>query len=242
MSIRASLPNADSLLSVAVLEDDALLREDILIPGLREFGFRVSGAGTAGELYRLMLQQAFDLVVLDLGLPDESGLSVVTYLRSLFAGLGIVVLTGNRGRSEHARALYGGADAFLRKPTDPEILALTLRNLAQRLRTAHISVTTPSQAWRLQSDGWCLLAPDGTVMVLTSLERCLMRCLDAQRGQAIERETLVSALEAATGDFDLHRLEMLIHRLRRKAARIASDRTPALPLLSSRGMGYLLAD
>lgn len=165
MSIRASLPDTDSLLSVAVLEDDALLREDILIPGLREFGFRVSGAGTAGELYRLMLQQAFDLVVLDLGLPDESGLSVVTYLRSLFAGLGIVVLTGNRGRSDHARALHGGADAFLRKPTDPEILALTLRNLAQRLRTATSASPRPAKpgdcnqtvgvCWHRTARSWC---------------------------------------------------------------------------------------
>ncbi|KAB7769940.1 response regulator transcription factor [Xanthomonas maliensis] len=229
-------------MSVAVLEDDALLREDILIPGLRDFGFRVSGAGTAGELYRLMLHQAFDLVVLDLGLPDESGLSVVTHLRSLFAGLGIVVLTGNRGRSDHVRALHGGADAFLRKPADPEILALTLRNLAQRLHPAAAPAIAPRLAWRLESDGWCLLAPDGKVMVLTALERCLMRCLDAQRGQAVEREALVSALEATTGDFDLHRLEMLIHRLRRKAARLTGDQMPALPLLSARGLGYLLAE
>lgn len=239
--VRVPAPETLPLVSVAVLEDDALLREDILVPGLRAFGFRVSGAGTAGELYRLMLEQAFDLVVLDLGLPDESGLSVITHLRALFAGLGIVVLTGNRGRGDHVRALHGGADAFLRKPADPEILALTLRNLARRLQPV-ASVPPPRPAWRLESDGWCLLAPDGRIMVLTALERRLMRCLDAQRGQAVEREALVSALEADTGEFDLHRLEMLIHRLRRKATRITAEQGPALPLLSSRGMGYLLAD
>ncbi len=228
------------MLRVAVLEDDDVLRDQILIPGLQEFGFAVSGAGTAGALYRLMLEQTFDMVVLDLGLPDESGLSVVAHLRSLFTGLGIVVLTGNRGRSDHVHALSSGADAFLRKPADPEILALTLRNLSRRLRPADASAVA-KPAWRLESDGWCLVAPDARIVVLTSLERCLMGCLDAQRGQAVERDALVSALEDCVGDFDLHRLEMLIHRLRRKAARITAADAPAFPLLSSRGMGYLLA-
>ncbi|MBB4594411.1 DNA-binding response OmpR family regulator [Xanthomonas arboricola] len=229
-----------SLLRIAVLEDDDVLRDDILIPGLQEFGFSVSGAGTAGALYRLMLEQTFDMVVLDLGLPDESGLSVVAHLRSLFNGLGIVVLTGNRARSDHVHALSSGADAFLRKPADPEILALTLRNLARRLRPNDAS-TAAKPAWRLESDGWCLVAPDARIVVLTSLERCLMRCLDAQRGQAVERDALVAALEQHASDFDLHRLEMLIHRLRRKAARITAADAPPFPLLSSRGMGYLLA-
>lgn len=227
------------LVHVAVLEDDAALREDILIPGLQEFGFAVRGAGSAGALYALMLERPFDLVVLDLGLPDESSLSVLARLRSLFGGLGIVVLTGNRGRSDHVGALSGGADAFLRKPADAEILALTLRNLARRLQPpAPAAASRP--AWRLESDGWCLVAPDARIIVLTALERCLMRCLDASRGQAVTREALVAALEAASDDFDLHRLEMLIHRLRRKAARSTADGTP-FPLLSSRGMGYLFA-
>ncbi|MFT4248856.1 MAG: response regulator transcription factor [Pseudomonas sp.] len=226
---------------VAVLEDDDVLREDILIPGLTEFGFEASGVGSAGALYRLMLERTFDLVVLDLGLPDESGLSVVAHLRSLFSGLGIVVLTGNLGRSDHVHALGSGADAFLRKPADAEILALTLRNLARRLRPT--DAAAPARpAWRLESDGWCLVAPDGRIVVLTSLERGLMRCLDAHRGQAVAREALIAALETHARDFDLHRLEMLIHRLRRKAARITATEGTPFPLLSSRGMGYLLAE
>ena len=77
---------------VAVLEDDCRLREDVLVPGLLSFGFEAVGIGRAAELYRRMLAVRFDLAVLDLGLPDEDGLSVARHLRRC-SQIGIVVLT-----------------------------------------------------------------------------------------------------------------------------------------------------
>jgi len=62
----------DLPLKVAVTEDDAMLRERVLLPGLRDFGFKVDGLGDAAALYRSLFAQTFDVVILDIALPNTS--------------------------------------------------------------------------------------------------------------------------------------------------------------------------
>jgi len=227
---------------IGVLEDDAQLRESILIPGLRYFGFQVTGAGTAAELYRHMLSRRFDMVVLDIGLPDESGLSVVKHLREI-SSLGIVMLTANTGMHDHVDALTRGADAFLNKPVNIEVLAATLHSVARRL-AAGPEASNPAPLmgglgrWRLDTDDWCLVTPGGKALPLTAPERCILRLLMSLRGEPVSREKLIGALTTDIYEFDPHRLEMMVHRLRRKAQDAAGQ---PLPLLTSRGQGYLFA-
>lgn len=234
---------------VAVVEDDNDLRENILLPNLVDYGFEVEGFDSPASLYRRMLATVFDIVVLDIGLPGESGLSAARHLRSISDRLGLVILTGSRGRQDHVRALSDGADAYLSKPVDAEILAMTLRSLTRRMVLATGSTSSvlqqteapPAPArWRTDSDGWCLFSPSGGMLALTRPERSLMKRLEAAQGEPVGREDLIAALADNTLDFDPHRLDMLVHRLRRKAATIADD-SYALPLLAARGVGYLLA-
>jgi two-component system response regulator PhoP len=242
-SVLAVSPAKESRpLRVAVLEDDQELRERILIPGLEDFGFEVTGSGTAAELYRRMLSTRFDIVVLDIGLPDEDGLTVARHLREIMP-IGIVMLTGNRGRQDHIRALHEGADAFLCKPVDVEVLAGTLHSLARRLKSTLTAAGLPAEAsdalvnrWHLDTDDWCLIAPDATTIALSVPERCVLQVLFAAHGVTVPRETLIAALSRDIYEFDPHRLEMLIYRLRRKAA---TQGVPALPLLTVRGSGYV---
>lgn len=235
-------------LRVALVEDDEILRERVLLPSLIDYGFDVEGFDSASSLYRRMLASHFDIVVLDIGLPGESGLSAARHLRSVSDSLIIVMLTGNRGRQDHVRALYDGADAYLSKPVDDEVLAVTLRSLARRIEihgsepvlTSSNASPVQQQGWRLANDGWCLSSPSGGVLALTSPERNLMMRLEASRGEPVEREVLIAALSEDALEFDTHRLEMVVHRLRRKAAAISDELHP-LPLLAARGVGYLLA-
>jgi DNA-binding response OmpR family regulator len=226
---------------IGVLEDDAQLREGIIIPGLRYFGFEVTGAGTAAELYRNMLRHSFDIVVLDIGLPDEDGLSVVRHLREV-SKLGICMLTGNTGQDDHIRALTNGADAFLLKPVNIEVLAATLHSVARRLAVGDVAAGTHMAAepgyWRLDTDDWCLVTPTGLPLPLTAPERCILRVLLAAEGEPVSRETLIAALTSDVYEFDPHRLEMMVHRLRRKAQDAVGR---PLPLLTLRGQGYLFA-
>ena len=225
----------NAALRVAVLEDDELLRESFLLPTLRAYGFDVVGAGTAAELYRRMVGQTFDIVLLDMGLPDENGLDVIRHLRASLPNLGIVMLTASSGRDKHVRALADGADAFLAKPVDGEVLAVTLHSLARRLsptraQQAATAPATPAR-WRLETNGWCLVAPNAALLALTAAERCVLELLFAANGQPVEREVLVTALAGDDRDFDPRRLDALVHRLRRKAE--AAAETP-LPLVATR--------
>lgn len=233
-------------LRVIVLEDDPQLRERILMPGLADHGFRVAGTGTAAELYRTMLTQHFDMAVLDIGVPDEDGLTVARHLRSL-SGMGIVMLSASHARTDRIRAMTDGADMFLSKPIDIEVLAASLYSLMRRVRCSMVSPDMPApmasarvatRGWRLETDGWCLLSPRGAVIALSVPERCVMQRLVAMQGVPVSRSALIAALSQDVYEFDPHRLEMLIHRLRRKASEQAGE---TLPLLTARGSGYVFS-
>lgn len=97
-------------LHVVVLEGDAALRQQILLPTLRAHCFAVHGAGSTTELYRHMLLRSFDIAVLGISLGGEDSFAVVQQLRAM-SDIGIVVLTRDEDRQHHVRALRAGADS-----------------------------------------------------------------------------------------------------------------------------------
>lgn len=226
------------LLKVAVVEDDDEYREAILLPSLRDAGFDVDGMGSARELYRAMVGARYDLVLLDIGLPDEDGLEIASYLRELSPTLGIVMVTGNQGPRDRVRGLAAGADAYLPKPVDIRELLETLRGLARRIGAGGVAGgAVAAGGWRLAPGGWRLVSPGGVKVTLTLPERHVVELLFAAKGAPVRREALITALAGDTGDFDPHRLEMLVHRLRRKCLERCGG---PLPLSTVRGVGYAL--
>lgn len=222
--------------TLAVVEDDRTFREDVLLPVLAHSGFHVVGMAGALELYRSMTLRAYDLVLLDVGLPDEDGFSIAAHLRRLSARVGIVMLTGYDSGSDRMRGLRAGADAYLPKPVDMEEVVTTLHNLARWVVPETNPVQTRSQ-WRLDERGWCILAPSGVEIEMNLAERQVMAMLAAAAGVPVQRETLIARLVKNAYDFDPHRLEMLVHRLRKKCQRLAEEE---LPLRAVRGIGYVL--
>lgn len=222
---------------VAVLDDDDVLRDDILVPGLAAHGFEVEGFARSVDLYRRLLGASFEAVVLDVGLPDEDGLSVARHLRK-GSSIGIVMLTGRGSVAERLQALGEAADAWLSKPVEVAVVAATVASLVRRMR-----MQQPAQApaterrWRLGAEGWRLHAPSDRSVALSRSERRLLECLFAADGEPVSREQLIAELGESRHEFDPHRIEMLVHRLRRK---VAGELGEALPLRSVRGSGYVL--
>lgn len=225
---------------ILVVEDDPGMRDDILIPGLEDAGFNVVGAGSAAEAYRSMLTRDFSLFVLDVGLPDEDGFTMVKHLRPL-TDAGIVMLTGRkRGNADHIRGLDEGADVYLSKPVDIDVLTATVRSLLRRLRQPknwRPEETPPG--WQFDMDSWNLASPRGAKVRLTHAERLVVNVLAASSGETVARDTIISRLAQDIHDFDPHRLEMLIHRLRRKVLSVTNEH---LPLNAVRGVGYVLLE
>jgi len=220
---------------IAVTEDDDELRE-LIVSELIERGFEASGFASAEALYRHLAVQACDIVLLDIGLPGEDGYAVARHLRQI-ASVGIVMLTA-RGRSDDmARGLSTGADMYLVKPVDMDVLAAGIDSLRRRMSTTNRAAATsePIPVWSLTAGGWKLRAPDGLELLLAEGERAFLQPLLAQAGQTVDRDTLIQGLTDDPDGFDPHRLEVLLHRLR---TRVKKQTGRELPLRAVRGSGY----
>jgi autotransporter adhesin/DNA-binding response OmpR family regulator len=189
-----------------VLEDNAALRQRILLPALRMHGFLVQGAASTAELYRHMLARTFDIAVLGIGFGGDDVLAVTEQLRAM-SDMGIVVLTGDKDRQHHTHALRAGADVCLAKPIDVQVLSATLQSLGRRLvpratRDAIKNETAIAGSWQLETGGWRLISPLGKPVQLTSAEQCVVMLLAQEKGQPVPRDVLIRALSRHAEEFD----------------------------------------
>ena len=227
---------SDAALHVVLLEDDAVLRDRILLPGLLHYGFAARGLATAAQLHEHLRAHPVDIVVLDVGLPDGDGFAIAGDIRAARPDLGIVMLTGRSETPDRVRGLSQGADAYLSKPVEMDLLAATLHSLARRLLSLPRSAP---RRWHLDSNGWCLVSPAGGNAALTRTERRVIDRLLQSPGEIVTRDQLIGALTSNVFDFDPHRLDSLIYRLRRKVPDACGE---ALPLNAVHGEGYVLVD
>ena len=241
-------PTTPDKLSVFLVEDTADLREEIVF-GLTALGLDVSGFGDSVGLYRALAVKRCDIVVIDIGLPGEDGFSIAQHLRNNPA-LGIVFLTARATLDDRLHGLGLGADAYLVKPIDVRELAATLHALERRLRTktatppaappatvtAEIQTATPAVRWSLSPGDWALRNPQGDELIVSEAERRFLKIMTAATAQVVERETLITAFAQDVDNYDPHRLDALISRLRKRTEQAGLG---SLPLQSIRGTGYV---
>ena len=222
-------------LRVALVEDDERLRDEVLVPRMRGYGFAMIPMGTAAELHASLLESPPHIVVLDVGLPDADGFQLARSLRDSWPTMGLVMLTGRSDTSDRIRGLIEGADAYLSKPVDLALLAATLHSVARRVQPAR--PTPRVRTWRLDAEGWCLLTPTDASIALSKTERRLLRPLMARPGRMMTREAIINELAPDAHDFDPHRLDSLVHRLRRKVRNASGEE---FPLICVHGEGYVV--
>ena len=225
------MPDAPHIL---VVDDDKRLRE-LLARYLAEHGFRVTTAGDAAEAWARLASLAFDLIVLDVMMPGESGLDFTSAMRAR-GSVPILMLTA-MGEPEHRIAgLERGADDYLSKPFEPRELVLRIRRILARVPQARSAEAVT--AVRLGACSFDLrraeLSREGKAVKLTESEARLLKVLASHAGQALSRERLArdGRLSGNTRTVDVQ-----VTRLRRKF-----EPDPKLPryLQTVRGKGYLL--
>lgn len=222
---------------IAVVEDDEEFRE-LMVSDLSSRGFAVVGMESAEALYRHMTVKRCHIVVLDIGLPGEDGYSAARHLRQM-SSVGIIMLTARGDSGDMARGFDTGADLYLVKPVDLDVLAAAVTSLLRRLAPATEPVNNKNNGWSLAASGWSLRPPVGDEVALGEAERAFLQPLFANPGRPVARDTLIGEITDQPWDFDPHRLEVLVHRLR---ARVRAATGLTLPIRAVRGIGYLFTE
>lgn len=215
-----------------VVDDDARLRR-LLARYLSEHGYLVTTAENAGDARGKLGSFAFDLIVLDLMMPGESGLVLAADLRKR-STVPILMLTAMGEPEDRIAGLEGGADDYMVKPFEPRELLLRIGNILRRTPQAD---TVPSEV-RMGEMVFLLdreeLRCGDEPVKLTSVETALMAALARRPGVALSREELIELTGAAGGD---RAVDVQVTRLRRKIER--DPRDPRY-LQTVRGRGYVL--
>ena len=217
---------------VLVVDDDARLR-DLLRRYLSENGFRVTTAADSREARLRMADLAFDLIVLDVMLPEESGLELTHDLRRS-SQVPILLLTAMGEVDDRIRGFESGADDYLPKPFEPRELVLRMRTILKRTAPVPVKPAAVRLGDVVFEPGRQALRRGETLIHLTQAEAALLTVLAERPGITLTRDDLSAAGIAAS---QTRSVDVQVTRLRRK---IEPD--PKFPryLQTVRGKGYVL--
>lgn len=224
------------MIRVAVVEDNTDLRDEIVFH-LRRHGHAVVGLGDGIALDAHLAEHPIDVLVLDLGLPGEDGLSIATRLRQSHPGMAIAMLTARGELDDRLRGFKTGADIYLVKPVDMRELSAIAESLHRRTRQP--PAEAPRAEWRLDFFTMELTTPTGVSVMLTPTECNLMREMAEATPEPVPRGRLAVAIGHPEPDFDYRRLETTLSRLRKKLEMHCADGSN--PLRSARNVGYVFA-
>ncbi|ERH64365.1 MULTISPECIES: two-component system response regulator PmrA [Pantoea] len=216
-------------MKLLIVEDDALLQSG-LAQALSSEGYAVDCAGSAAESNALLRSSQYSLIVLDLGLPDRDGATLLRQWRRDGIAVPVLILTARDALEDRVDGLDAGADDYLVKPFALAELQARVRALIRRyqghsdnlLQQGDLTLNLSSQQVLLEN-----LPLEITPKEFALLTRLLMRV-----GQNVHRETLQQDLYSWNDDPGSNTLEVHIHNLRRK---LGKDRIKTV-----RGVGYRL--
>ncbi|WP_226622045.1 response regulator [Alloyangia pacifica] len=223
-----------------IVDDDERIRS-LLQKFLIRHGFLVSAARDAAHARRLMAGLDFDLIVLDVMMPGEDGISLTRAIRET-RHTPIMLLTARGETEDRIAGLEAGADDYLAKPFEPKELLLRINAILRRMPESPVAEALQPKLLTLGPIRYDLERGEmwhGDDLVrLTATESQLMRIFSARPGEALSRTRLVEELGRDKGQAQERAVDVQITRLRRK---IESDPKQPRYLQTVRGAGYMLA-
>jgi two-component system phosphate regulon response regulator OmpR len=222
-----------------IVDDDERIR-GLLQKFLIRNGFLVSAAREAAHARRLLAGLDFDLIVLDVMMPGEDGVSLTRGIRET-SQTPILLLTARSETEDRIKGLEAGADDYLAKPFEPKELLLRINAILRRMPETSAGDAAPKlltlgdirydiergEMWRGED-----------LVRLTATESQLMRIFSGRPGEALSRSQLVEELGRDKGQAQERAVDVQITRLRRK---MESDPKQPRYLQTVRGAGYMLA-
>jgi two-component system OmpR family response regulator len=226
------------MLNCLVVDDDFEIRES-LQDYLQSFGMRVEVAIDGPSLRRLLPTRRFDVIVLDLMLPGEDGLSLCRWVQQEY-GTPVIMLTAQGDPISRVLGLEMGADDYLAKPFEPRELVARINAVMRRSsrgsRSAETTRSVSFGGWRFDLLARQLFSPDQVMMPLSSAEFRLLSAFVEHPGRVLSREQLIELTRAPGVEVNDRSIDLAVSRLRSKLG--DSPRDPGL-IRTMRGEGYL---
>jgi two-component system OmpR family response regulator len=227
---------------ILVVDDDREIR-DLLARFLAKHALRVTTARDGAEMLRVLDERRIDLIVLDLMLPGEDGLSLTRRLRAAGRPVPIVMLTAMGEDTDRIVGLEMGADDYLPKPFNPRELLARIKAVLRRAQVAAAAAEERVSGSRLRFAGWTLdltsrdlLSADGVVVALSAGEFDLLQAFVGHPRRVLSRDQLLDLARGRNAiPFD-RSVDIQVSRLRRKLGDDARD--PQM-IKTVRGGGYL---
>ncbi len=222
---------------VLLVEDEVEI-QNFLQRSLTEAGYQVEAAGDARTAERMTIESTHDVLVVDLGLPDEDGLSLILRLRQLGLRAPVLILSARRSVDDRVRGLEQGGDDYLTKPFALAELLARLRNLVKR-NSSSVAEAARLRVLDLELD---LLRREasrsGEILNLTPQEFVLLEYLCRNAGRVVTRSMILDEVWGMRIQPDTNVVDVHIYRLRGKVD--TDGRRPLIRTL--RGVGYVLND
>jgi two-component system, OmpR family, response regulator len=225
---------------ILIVDDDREIR-DLLGRVLAKHGYRVTGVGDGKEMRRALAEWSIDLVILDLMLPGEDGLSICRDLRAR-SQIPVIMLTMMGEETDRILGLEMGADDYIPKPFNPRELVARMKAVLRRTQGAIAASSSRAgtalcfAGWRLDRGLRRLEAPDGLIVDLSTGEFDLLIAFAEHSGQVLSRDQLLDFTHGRSeAPFD-RSIDMQVSRLRHK---IEGDPKQPELIKTVRGGGYV---
>ena len=222
-------------MSILVVELQKNVRE-VIVDHLSKFGVSVRSVATIAQM-NLEIQNKPPTVLIMDGQPlNRSGISGIANLRQRFPQVGIVVAGIGKDHQNHIQALQDGADHFLPKPMNLDVLTAIVSVLFRRMHIHVESIPETERAWKFNRRSQILSGPSDVRLAFSSRESAILTTLFLSPHFPVSTERLFHSLNMSTKIFDPHRIDMIIYRIRKKLRLLAG---PTFKICNVYGQGYL---
>jgi two-component system response regulator TctD len=218
-----------------LVEDSVRLRE-LLTERVHDAGWRLDAVATAAEAEAATRSVAYDLALLDLGLPDRDGIALIRELRKRGFAAPILVITARGAVDDRVAALDSGADDYLVKPFNHTELLARCRALLRRRSSAVVELFEVAGISFDPALGIVRIA--GKALSIAPRERSVLELLLRNAGRVVAKEQIEVALSEFGGEISTNAVELAVSRLRRRLAPSPSG----VAIETIRGVGYLLRE
>ena len=222
-------------LNIVIVEDHDDLRAATVM-ALSGMGHSTRGVASAEALDHELAACRADLLIIDLGLPGEDGLSLTRRMRAAAPAIGIIILTGRMRQEDKLAGYASGADLYLTKPTSVGELGAAIQSLSRRMRAQPQTLIATAVRLVLNPATLQVLGP-AAVVDISDLECTLLKAFISAAGQRLDTAQLTGNGDTKAGKPGKGALEVQLVRLRRKLEQ-AGAAAPTIKAL--RGAGYQL--